>query len=160
MLGAHLPHGALNVYDGRRTKKAFLVAVALLRNGGVQTNDGRHWHHTRGIVRDMVAYDTANLGMRVWGVFVVQLALAGRRRRAFVRVGVVVGAGVGRRVDRIQDSGVHEGGMEGVEKVAAHSDGVGEENIERQVSPIAPESPERTPEAAQLIINILKQNCE
>lgn len=79
LLTSHLPYRSFNVNDGRRTEKALLTAVRFLSDGCVEAYDGGHWHDTGGIVGDVVAYDTANLGMGIILVMIFEFPLASGR---------------------------------------------------------------------------------
>ena len=67
--------------NGRGAEEALLASIRLLRNGGVQAYHGghhRHRYNTRRIVEEVVAYDTANLSMRIVRLSVFQLAFVRR----------------------------------------------------------------------------------
>jgi hypothetical protein len=60
----------LDADHGWRTKEAFLAAVRLLSNGGVETYDGCHRHSTTKICDKMVAHGPPHLILRLLCGFV------------------------------------------------------------------------------------------
>lgn len=71
-----MPDRAFDVDDRRGTEEALLAAIGLLRHRRVQANDGGHGHDPGGVLRHMVTYDAANLGMWVLCFSVIEFALA------------------------------------------------------------------------------------
>jgi len=60
-----LPYWALDMDYRRGAEEALLAAIRLLGNGGMETHDGCHWDDASGVLGDVVAHCTANLGMGV-----------------------------------------------------------------------------------------------